>query len=239
MIHTSLPCSSFPASCGCTSHCGGHSAWWYWTGSKEASMWLGVSLGPLVHGHLMGSLQDAHPQYAAIKLIIRNLWRAFISCFAKNSSQILLEFLITKVTNVGCFGRFFLLYSASIVEMFLLPRMVRDAISLLHPDKTTQPFMAFGGKLYGPRAFILGFPNKDVVTSFRNFPSSGFLKFWKRHRIHPKSNIPRETIVLTYIMKRNQAIAVPNRCSTISCLPEFIRKFSSLGINDLCRLHFH
>ncbi len=99
--------------------------------------------------------------------------------FAKNSSQILLEFLITKVTNVGCFGRFFLLYSASIVEMFLLPRMVRDAISLLHPDKTTQPFIAFGGKLYGPRAFILGFPNKDVVTVSEIFRLRGFWNFEK------------------------------------------------------------
>jgi len=69
------------------------------------------------------------------------------------------------VTNVGCFGRFHLLGSATIVEMFLLPRMVRDAVSLLHPDKTTQPFVAFGGKLYGPRAFILGFPNKDMYTT--------------------------------------------------------------------------
>jgi len=69
------------------------------------------------------------------------------------------------VTNVGCFGRFGLLGSATIVEMFLLPRMVRDAVSLLHPDKTTQPFMAFGGKLYGPRAFILGFPNKEMYTT--------------------------------------------------------------------------
>lgn len=66
-----------------------------------------------------------------------------------------------EVTNVGYFDRFLLLGSATIVEMFLMPRMVRDAVSLLHPDKTTQPFMAFGGKLYGPRAFVLGFPNKE------------------------------------------------------------------------------
>ena len=81
---------------------------------------------------------------------------------------------------MGCFGRFGLLGSATIVEMFLLPRMVRDAVSLLHPDKTTQPFMAFGGKLYGPRAFILGFPNKDqldpVGLAWAKFRRLGRLK---------------------------------------------------------------
>lgn len=97
----------------------------------------------------------------------------------KKSPECCWNSLSSKVTNVGCFGRFFLLYSAGIVEMFLLPRMVRDAISLLHPDKTTQPFIAFGGKLYGPRAFILGFPNKDVSTKI-----FGWLIFVcsKRHR---------------------------------------------------------
>ena len=85
----------------------------------------------------------------------------------------------SQVTNVGCFGRFGLLGSATIVEMFLLPRMVRDAVSLLHPDKTTQPFMAFGGKLYGPRAFILGFPNKDQLHPF----GFGFKWTWGGWRV--------------------------------------------------------
>ncbi|CAJ1334771.1 unnamed protein product [Effrenium voratum] len=69
------------------------------------------------------------------------------------------------ITNVGCYSRFGLLFSTTIVEMFLMPRMIRDAVSLLHPDKRCHPFAAFGGKLYGPRAFILGFSSKDMYTT--------------------------------------------------------------------------
>ncbi|CAE7506555.1 unnamed protein product [Symbiodinium natans] len=69
------------------------------------------------------------------------------------------------VTNVGFFARLDLMISLTVVEMFLIPRMVRDVVSLLHPDKRCHPFAAFGGKLYGPRSFILGFPNKDMYTT--------------------------------------------------------------------------
>eukprot|EP00439_Symbiodinium_sp_Y106_P079710 s470_g18.t1 len=69
------------------------------------------------------------------------------------------------VTNVGFFGRLDLMFSITLVEMFLIPRIVRDIVSLLHPDKRCHPFAAFGGKLYGPRSFILGFPTKDMYIT--------------------------------------------------------------------------
>jgi len=69
------------------------------------------------------------------------------------------------VTNEGFFGRLDLLFSLTIVEAFLIPRIVRDIVSLLHPDKRCHPFTAFGGKLYGPRAYILGFPTKDMYIT--------------------------------------------------------------------------
>jgi len=69
------------------------------------------------------------------------------------------------VTNVGFFGRLDLMFSITLVKMFLIPRIVRDIVSLLHPDKRCHPFAAFGGKLYGPRSFILGFPTKDMYIT--------------------------------------------------------------------------
>ncbi|CAK9071898.1 unnamed protein product [Durusdinium trenchii] len=111
----------------------------------------------------LSGLFDCH--ILSLFLISRFLW-LYIS-LRRAQRAIVLDWFDKGeyVTNVGCFGRFGLLFSSTIVEMFTLPRMVRDAVSLLHPDKQCQPFVAFGGKLYGPRAFILGFPNKDMYTT--------------------------------------------------------------------------
>jgi len=66
------------------------------------------------------------------------------------------------VTDVGLVGRIMLFVSNLIIHMFVLPKQVREAVTLFHPEKSFQPYCAFGGRNFGPRVFAIGFATKDM-----------------------------------------------------------------------------
>jgi len=73
------------------------------------------------------------------------------------------------VTSVGAYERLYLTMCTTILEMFVMPKVVKEAVSLFHPEKNVQPFCAFGGKIYGPRAYALGFATREmqIVANYR------------------------------------------------------------------------
>eukprot|EP00931_Biecheleriopsis_adriatica_P018028 TRINITY_DN12730_c0_g1_i1.p1 TRINITY_DN12730_c0_g1~~TRINITY_DN12730_c0_g1_i1.p1 ORF type:complete len:842 (-),score=143.55 TRINITY_DN12730_c0_g1_i1:133-2658(-) len=69
------------------------------------------------------------------------------------------------VMNVDIMGRLMLLLSVTVVEMFTISRIVREAVLLMHPDKRAHPLATFGGKRHGPRTFLIGFASKDMYVT--------------------------------------------------------------------------
>merc|ERR1711953_428480 len=66
---------------------------------------------------------------------------------------------------MGMVDRMEMLAHFTILNMCVIPKQVRDAVSLFHPEKSCMPYCAFGGKMHGPRAFALGYATKDMYLT--------------------------------------------------------------------------
>eukprot|EP00928_Gymnodinium_smaydae_P010929 TRINITY_DN14115_c0_g4_i1.p1 TRINITY_DN14115_c0_g4~~TRINITY_DN14115_c0_g4_i1.p1 ORF type:complete len:864 (+),score=144.14 TRINITY_DN14115_c0_g4_i1:83-2674(+) len=72
------------------------------------------------------------------------------------------------VTVVGLVPRMELFISNTVIHLFIIPKQVREAVALFHPEKNFQPYCSFGGKCFGPRAFVIGFATKDMFETESN-----------------------------------------------------------------------
>lgn len=103
--------------------------------------------------------------FLVVFLFTRVLW--LVSALWQTQSSIVIDWKEVGdfVTDLGATSRMEMFISTMVVHMFAMPKQIREAVSLFHPEKGYQPYSAFGGRNFGPRAFAIGFATKDMFET--------------------------------------------------------------------------